>query len=257
MGPFEHDKLQKLRIRPLDRNLNPVSGGGVGSGVGNTGAREGQHGSEVTVSFNPREYTIEQSNTFAEIGIPGLEAPILQFVRGNAEKLTFDLLIDVTDRAPEDPDRNAARIANSILLLARVDSDRHAPPVCKFEWGGEVMNGVIESVRRQFLLFDPSGTPIRIQMALGVKRYRTLTEQIGTMNRRSPDRTRTVVVAEGDTLPGIAFRCYGDDALWRYIALHPENALDDAANLVPGMILEVPRIEDPSQVIPPDGDYLR
>jgi hypothetical protein len=95
------------------------------------------------------------------------------------------------------------------LQLARVDGERHAPPICKFEWGGDVVEGVIESVRRQFVLFDPNGTPTRITMSIGVKRYRSLKEQLGAMNRRSPDRTRTVVVVAGDTLPAIAFRAMG------------------------------------------------
>jgi len=198
-------------------------------------------GKAVEVAFNPKEYTIEQSNTFAEIGIPGLEAPILQFVRGNTEKMSFDLLVDTTEFDPGSPKRDARILANQILQLARVDGERHAPPICKFEWGGDVVEGVIESVRRQFVLFDPDGTPTRISLSVGVKRYRSLRDQLGAMNRRSPDRTRTVVVVAGDTLPAIAFRAYGDDTLWRPIALH--NAIDDPAVVAPGLVLEIPKLE--------------
>jgi nucleoid-associated protein YgaU len=202
----------------------------------------------VSVKFNPKDYVIEQSNLFAEIGIPGLEAPILQYVRGNTEKLTFDLLIDETDRKPGSSERNAMRQADAIQLLARVEAERHAPPICTFAWGHDVMEGVIESVRRQFLLFDPDGTPVRIQITLGVKRYRTLKEQIGTMNRQSPDRTKTYVVAQGDTLPAIAFRAYGDATLWRGIAAWKQNAarIADPTRLQPGLILEIPRVEGAS-----------
>ena len=198
-------------------------------------------GQAVEVAFNPKEYTIEQSNTYAEIGVPGLEAPILQFVRGNTEKLSFDLLVDATEFDPGSPKRDARILAGRILQLARVDGERHAPPICKFEWGGEVVEGVIESVRRQFVLFDPNGTPTRITMSIGVKRYRSLKDQLGAMNRRSPDRTRTVVVVAGDTLPAIAFRAYGDDALWRPIAL--QNKIADPARLAPGTVLELPKVE--------------
>jgi hypothetical protein len=200
-------------------------------------------GAPLDVAFNPKDYTIEQSNTFAEIGIPGLEAPILQFVRGNTEKLSFDLLIDTTDKDLGSPDRDANLIANRILQLARVDGERHAPPVCTFAWGSDVLDGVIESCRRQFVLFDPDGKPTRILMSLGVKRYRTLKEQLGTMNRKSPDRTRTVVVMAGDTLPAIASRAYGDDTQWRAIA--DNNNIADPSRLVPGMVLQVPRLPSP------------
>jgi nucleoid-associated protein YgaU len=219
MLAFGPEKLQKLKIVPLSGRAEPVS-----------------------VPFNPKDYTIEQSNTYAEIGIPGLEAPILQFVRGNVEKLSFDLLIDTTGYDPGDPQRDARPTADKILQLSRIDGERHAPPVCRFEWGGNVMEGVIESVRRQFVLFDPSGAPTRIQLSIGVKRYRTLKEQLGAINKSSPDRTHTVVVVQGDTLPAIAFRKYGDDALWRPIAI--ENGIDDPSRLEPGAVLRVPSLEN-------------
>jgi hypothetical protein len=124
-----------------------------------------------------------------------------------------------------------------------VDGERHAPPVCTFAWSSDVLDGVIESCRRQFVLFDPDGKPTRILMSLGVKRYRTLKEQLGTMNRKSPDRTRTVVVMAGDTLPAIASRAYGDDTQWRAIADNNNSA--DPSRLVPGMVLQVPRLPSP------------
>ena len=209
--------LKRLTITPLAGKLSPV-----------------------TVPFNPKEYTIEQSNTYAEIGIPGLEAPILQFVRGNTDKMSFDLLVDVTDAAPGSSDRDARTVADQVLAFARIDGERHAPPVCRFQWGDSVMEGVVESVRRQFQLFDPNGVPTRIQLGLVVKRYRTLREQLGAMNKSSPDRTRSVVVAQGDTLPAIAYRAYGDADLWRPIAL--ANTIDDPSRLVPGAVLQVPAL---------------
>ncbi|MCP5054822.1 MAG: hypothetical protein GY940_47090, partial [bacterium] len=36
----------------------------------------------VPCLFNPNELTVEKSNHFSEVNIPGLETPILQFVRG-------------------------------------------------------------------------------------------------------------------------------------------------------------------------------
>ena len=41
----------------------------------------------IPLRFNPSEYQLQKSNNFAEIAIPGLESPPIQFVRGAAEKL--------------------------------------------------------------------------------------------------------------------------------------------------------------------------
>jgi phage protein D len=52
----------------------------------------------IPFRFNPTEYQLQKGNNFAEIGIPGLESPPIQFVRGSAEKLTAELLVDTSDR---------------------------------------------------------------------------------------------------------------------------------------------------------------
>ena len=39
----------------------------------------------ITLLFNPTEYQLQKSNNFAEIAIPGLETPPLQYVRGAGE----------------------------------------------------------------------------------------------------------------------------------------------------------------------------
>ena len=46
----------------------------------------------IDFRFDPTEYQLQKSNTFSEIAIPGLESPPIQFVRGDSEKLTVELL---------------------------------------------------------------------------------------------------------------------------------------------------------------------
>jgi len=38
----------------------------------------------IPLRFNPAEYKLTKANTFAEIAIPGLGSPPIQFVRGGA-----------------------------------------------------------------------------------------------------------------------------------------------------------------------------
>ncbi|HXG30009.1 MAG TPA: hypothetical protein VNK81_00050, partial [Thermodesulfobacteriota bacterium] len=48
----------------------------------------------VPCLFNPKELSVEKSNQFAEVNVPGLPSPIFQFVRGNARSVTMDLFFD-------------------------------------------------------------------------------------------------------------------------------------------------------------------
>src|SRR5690349_10221427 len=52
----------------------------------------------LEVLFNPTEYSIDRDTSYAEIPIPGLDTPVLQYVRGNGDKMSFELFLDVTDR---------------------------------------------------------------------------------------------------------------------------------------------------------------
>ena len=55
----------------------------------------------VPFLFNPTEFTVEKSNQFAEINIPGLDSSLFQFVRGGARTLTMDLLFDSQIELPD------------------------------------------------------------------------------------------------------------------------------------------------------------
>ena len=51
----------------------------------------------IEVQYNPTELSWDKGAQLAEITIPGLDAPLQQFVRGQAEKLTLELFFDTTD----------------------------------------------------------------------------------------------------------------------------------------------------------------
>ena len=59
-------------------------------------------GKEILVLFNPSEYSLERANAFKAAAVPGLGAPLLQFVNGEADQLSMELFLDdLTD--PEGP----------------------------------------------------------------------------------------------------------------------------------------------------------
>src|SRR3546814_1530671 len=45
---------------------------------------------EIEVQFNPETYRLNKGAQIAEIGVYGIDSPILQFVRGQNETLTLD-----------------------------------------------------------------------------------------------------------------------------------------------------------------------
>ncbi|OGU34131.1 MAG: peptidoglycan-binding protein, partial [Gemmatimonadetes bacterium RIFCSPLOWO2_12_FULL_68_9] len=171
----------------------------------------------VDVSFNPNELTYNKGVQLAEIAIPGLDSPILQFVRGQAETLTVDLFFDSTDEGGMGTAAfPVTKHTDQFYQLIKIDKATHAPPICRFVWGDGLPSSniigasstqahgtfqcVVESVRQKFSLFSPEGVPLRATLSLSLKEYKTLEDQVNEIGKESADHTHAHVVQRGDTL---------------------------------------------------------
>jgi nucleoid-associated protein YgaU len=212
---------------------------------------DGAHkGDVITVLFNPTEYTFDRSNSYKAIPVPGLGAPLLQFVNGESDQLSMDLFLDdYTD--PKGPTSLQQKETNplgkrlrDLTHLLEIDRDLHAPPPVRFNWGPMEFAAVIEKIGRKVTMFHPDGTPARVTLAVSFKEYRTLRQLIEDPRRESADKTKRRVVVGRDSLWLIAAREYDDANQWVRIA--GANDLDDPREISPGDWLELPAMENPN-----------
>jgi hypothetical protein len=192
---------------------------------------------KIPLCFNPTELQLAKQNTFAEVPIPGLMAPPIQYVRGASEKLTFDAIVDTSDEMVDVREK----YVKDIRALLDIDSKLHAPPIVKFVWDDFEFVGVLESLNVTYTLFSDTGKPVRAKLAIALKQYTTVEEQVGLAKKESSDVEKSYVVQRGDTLSSIAEKTFGDPASWREIAR--ANAIDDPRALTPGYVLTIPRLE--------------
>ena len=80
-----------------------------------------------------------------------------------------------------------------------------------------------------------AGRPVSLEEIAGAQ-----TGQNPTSGALAPGTVHTVVA--GDSLPGVAWREYGDPTLWRPIA--ESNGIDDPMCLPAGTVLLVPAAEE-------------
>lgn len=195
----------------------------------------------LTLPVNPTEYAVSKAVTFAEIGIPGLDAPPLQFVRGGARTLKLDALVDAAE-APVRADRDVQkRWLDAFQTLTLRDKNTHAPPVVTFAWGANPpFTGVVDSLSVTYVLFDRDGTPTRAKVSLSLKEFRTAKEQQHETAQSSPTVEKVWTVRRGDTLSSIAAAVYRDSGRWRELAA--ANAIADPRALTPGTALVVPAL---------------
>ena len=192
---------------------------------------------EVPVLFNPTEYSMEKSNEFASVNIPGLESPMLQFSRGNLETLTMDLFFDSYEENKDVRTDYTTKITD----LLKIDPDIHAPPILRFVWGSLNFTCVLSSVTKKFTMFRSDGIPVRATLSVTFNEYRT--EVSAKENpKKSSDRTKTYTIKQGDSLWAIAAREYGDPASWRPIA--DKNRIENPRLLEIGIEITIPPLEE-------------
>src|SRR3954463_9495805 len=152
----------------------------------------------IDVQFNPTEFTLDKGAQIAEIAIPGLDSPLLQFVRGQNEKLTVDLFFDTTEDGTGVGATSVTARTDAVYSLVKAEPGGHAPPICTFVWnssfpgadlsanaGNQRRNQfqcLVESVKQKFTLFSSDGVPLRATLTLTLREYKTLDEQLDQLN---------------------------------------------------------------------------
>jgi hypothetical protein len=218
--------------------------------------------SKLDVQFNPKEFSLNKGAQIAEINIPGIDSPILQFVRGQTENLSLELFFDSTEAGMGEGATSVTLRTDEFYRLVKMDSTTHAPPILLFSWGQQFpgqrpsavfqaesqgnqkrygFKCIAETVQQRYTLFSPEGIPLRAVLTVSLKEYKTLTDQLRELNLLSGDHFKAHVVQHGETLSRIAWQAYENPAEWRRIAIH--NGIDDPLSIIPGQVLQIPPLD--------------
>jgi Contractile injection system tube protein/LysM domain len=194
-----------------------------------------QTNESLTVHFNPEEYSLSRDNNFAQASVPGRSAPLLQFTHGNLRTLEMELLFDTYEKL-----QDVRQETGKLIKLLDPDPGTHAPPILLFVWGSLRFRCVLARANQKFVLFLPNGNPVRARVQTAFSEYTNGLFEAKENKRETADFTKIHVVAQGDTLSGIASEVYNNPALWRPIALR--NGIDDPRALETGRSLAIPRL---------------
>jgi hypothetical protein len=201
----------------------------------------GSDGRSLYCQFNPE--TVERTKgarwqAFETRGSDDQPRP--QFVGTGPESLSVRLLFDGLDTlgAPGMPVEDAVEMLlrwTTVPPEAR-DQATPQPPTVTFQWGtGLNFTGVIEAVGVKYTMFGVDGRALRAiatiaMRAVPVTPLGTNPTSGGMSGRASAQ------VGDGDSLPSIAQKHYGDPNLWRGIAAanglsHPSKDLPPSVML--------------------------
>ena len=239
-------------------------------------------GDTIWFEYNPPEFETAKDVNWAEIGVPGSDFPLQQFVRGGLRTLSIEVYFNADFYDGSWDVRESVRALES---LAEKTEDTLAPPVCLFEWGEFQMPVVIGNVTTRYTMFSPEGTPIEATISLSLRAYQEAGAEFEITRRAEPVRKAkrppvhsgkdgsgsvfappeedglaaadalatagnptTEVLEQGESLQSISTEKYGTPKLWRALAA-ANKAMEKVREVREGLEMLVPDPRHPLGII--------
>lgn len=237
-------ELKKLKIKAVDEDGDIV-------------VKEGKEMIYIAL-VNPDTYKITHQVVYNS-GCPpqGSSGQELQYSHTNPANLQFDFLFDSTGVIPKPLEGLAGAlsgipIAGAIAgalsdqpkydildeietfkkIVLNYDGDIHEPRKVQLVWGTLFFEARLTSLDFNYKLFNPDGSPVRVVATANFRGTVDDDLRFVLENKQSPDVTHIRKVKEGDTLPLMTYKIYGDASF--YLEVARVNKLVNFRNLTPG-----------------------
>lgn len=182
---------------------------------------------EFKTLINPEKYTFKYKVELNKDQPPGTSAGAPQYIRTLPEDIDLEFIFDRTGVfknavSSNSDDKNEAGIMDDINHFKKVvldyNGDEHKPNYLVITWGTLLFKCVLSEMDITYKLFKPDGTPIRALVKAKFKGFVEDVLRVAKENNSSPDLTHVRMVQEGDTLPLMTFRIYGDSKYYLEVA---------------------------------------
>lgn len=196
------------------------------------------------VAINPEKYSLSYKSEYAIENAPGSSKGGVKFHRSLPENLTLDFLFDRTGVFKDSPAQENGvidDIKDFKKITYEFNGDIHSPNYLKVSWGDLLFPGVVTEFNIEYKLFNSNGKPIRANVKVTFKNFVAEDERAAREKKSSPDLTHYRIVKEGDNLPLMTHRIYGDPKY--YLEVARVNGLTNFRKLTPGQKIVFPPIE--------------
>jgi len=196
---------------------------------------------KCTVKINPATYSHDYQVNYNNETAQGAPGTTLKFKGIPPESVSFEIYFDATGAI----ENNTVPVKTLIDQFKKVcftyNGDIHEPNYLIISWGSLVFKCKLVSMNLNYTLFKQDGTPLRAKASVKFEKAIDANMIAKEANSKSPDLTHYVLVKQGDTLPLICYRTYGDCAYYMEVASY--NNIVNFRNLKPGSKLYLPSIK--------------
>lgn len=209
--------------------------------------RQGDKIGEFEAYYNPTSFTATYALTYAEENKSPTDLKQEMRYKGySPTKFAFELLLDGTGASgpsgkyPKGPLDVDKAIKDFQKLVYGYDGDKHRGSFLKLVWG-EALDAVwvvLSTLTITRDLFKSDGKTLRAKLNCQFTEYATDNKTKAEKGNKSPDMTHVRVVTQGDRLPLMCEKIYGDDRLYLQVARY--NGISNYRQLTPGQKIYFP-----------------
>ena len=203
---------------------------------------------KYTALLNPEKYSQSYKTEYKKEEGTGSSATAPKFTRSLPSDLDLEFLFDRTGvlmhygekkRSEEEQKKGVIKdIEDFKKAVFDYNGDEHKPNYLIINWGALLFKGILTDLSIEYKLFKSDGTPIR---AIAKAKFISSIEaekRAAVENNKSPDLTHYRIVKDGDTLPLMTHRIYGDSKY--YLEVAKANELINFRSLKAGQELFFP-----------------
>lgn len=195
---------------------------------------------EFIVMFNPATYNQKYEVEYEEGQGQGTTGSAQKFGSIKPQEYTFEFTFDGTGVSSEKKDV-AEEIERFLTVTGKMSGDIHRPLFLQISWGSLISRCVLKSAEITYSFFKPDGYPLRAKVRAAFAENIDDTLRTAEEGRNSPDLTHYRIVKDGDTLPLMTYRIYGNSSY--YLEVARINNLTNFRKLEPGMTLKFPPLK--------------
>lgn len=202
---------------------------------------------EYTTLVNPEKFALAYKSEYQKPKTQGNSNTTLKYTTSIPSELDIDFLFDRTGvfgtgQSKDEAERNVEQDINLFKsVILNYDGENHKPNYLRVLWGELNFPCVMISMNLEYKLFSPNGKPLRAVAKVKFQNFIEEEKRVAEEKKSSPDLTHGRIVKEGDTLPLMTHRIYGDSKYYLEVAM--ANGITNFRKMKPGTKIYFPPIE--------------
>jgi Contractile injection system tube protein len=197
----------------------------------------------VTFNYNPKELSFNKAAQWQRKPAKGAtKAATPEFQGPSPMTLSVELFLDGYEAGQDISDDIDTLYSCCGPMDNSIQAKKPSPPWVVFGWGNNTqLTAIVKSVAVKLTMFGADGTPLRATCTVSMEEV-VPDSFAQNPTSGSPNTVRSHLLIEGDSLPSVAYKEYGNAGWWRPLA--EANGIDDPLTLTPGIRLLVPDIDE-------------